>query len=271
MVAWELSTLAQQPYEDLTPLHLTEYLKDGYRLSQPPTCPDVLYQLMAFCWALNPNHRPRAALLVDYLTGLNQEGINSAINTSTTNSSGSNSVNSNHIPISSFIHRTTGVAEGGENKQHSDLTGNFSTVSSSDSSASATNGFTLGPSRSMDLAGSPVRDVLGPYCQTLDGPANIPPPGLSHFPSTVYSTPTSLAGDLPWKLPEKPKESSGALAKLTSEGSAQQRSSAAFNKPANEVPPPLPPANPSASCPLLNKTQRPQLPLPSGASHTHIL
>ena len=70
VLAWELSSLAQPPYHDLPLPSLPHYLRDGYRLTQPSSCPDVLYQLCAFCWAISPQHRPRAALLVEYLLGL---------------------------------------------------------------------------------------------------------------------------------------------------------------------------------------------------------
>lgn len=42
VVLWELVTLAQQPYADIDPFEMAAYLHEGYRLSQPPNCPDEL-------------------------------------------------------------------------------------------------------------------------------------------------------------------------------------------------------------------------------------
>lgn len=43
MLLWELATLAQQPYAEVDPFEMAEYLRDGYRLVQPINCPDELY------------------------------------------------------------------------------------------------------------------------------------------------------------------------------------------------------------------------------------
>lgn len=55
---WELTTLAQQPYVEVDPFEIEHYLKDGYRLSQPVNCPDELFAVMAYCWAMSPDERP---------------------------------------------------------------------------------------------------------------------------------------------------------------------------------------------------------------------
>lgn len=55
-----------------------EYLRDGYRLAQPLNCPDDLYKVMAFCWAIHPHDRPHAKLILDYLAAFHQQ-LNSFI------------------------------------------------------------------------------------------------------------------------------------------------------------------------------------------------
>ncbi|GAB0097326.1 Tyrosine-protein kinase Dnt [Sergentomyia squamirostris] len=55
---WELCTLAKQPYVDVDSFEMGRWLRDGYRLSQPLNCPDELFALMAYCWALVPIERP---------------------------------------------------------------------------------------------------------------------------------------------------------------------------------------------------------------------
>ncbi|XP_055684647.1 tyrosine-protein kinase Dnt [Lutzomyia longipalpis] len=55
---WELCTLAKQPYAEVDCFEMEHYLRDGYRLSQPLNCPDELFAIMAYCWALLPHERP---------------------------------------------------------------------------------------------------------------------------------------------------------------------------------------------------------------------
>ncbi|XP_066982392.1 tyrosine-protein kinase Dnt-like [Macrobrachium rosenbergii] len=75
---WELTTLAQQPYVEVAACEMSEYLRDGYRLAQPLNCPDDLYKVMAFCWAIHPKDRPHVKLILDYLNAF-QKQLNSFI------------------------------------------------------------------------------------------------------------------------------------------------------------------------------------------------
>uniref|UniRef100_A0A8C6M7V4 receptor protein-tyrosine kinase n=1 Tax=Nothobranchius furzeri TaxID=105023 RepID=A0A8C6M7V4_NOTFU len=65
---WELMTLGQTPYVDVDPFEMSAYLKDGYRIAQPINCPDELFAVMACCWALDPEERPKFQQLVQCLT-----------------------------------------------------------------------------------------------------------------------------------------------------------------------------------------------------------
>ncbi|CAO1323224.1 unnamed protein product [Diamesa serratosioi] len=58
VLMWELCTLARQPYVDIDPYEMESYLKDGYRLAQPVNCPDELFTIMAYCWAVAILERP---------------------------------------------------------------------------------------------------------------------------------------------------------------------------------------------------------------------
>ncbi|XP_069173287.1 tyrosine-protein kinase Dnt [Procambarus clarkii] len=78
VLLWELTTLAQQPYVEVATCEMGEYLRDGYRLAQPLNCPDDLYKVMAFCWAIHPHDRPHAKLILDYLAAFHQQ-LNSFI------------------------------------------------------------------------------------------------------------------------------------------------------------------------------------------------
>ncbi|XP_067011105.2 tyrosine-protein kinase Dnt [Anabrus simplex] len=58
VLLWELTTLAQQPYAEVDPFEMAAYLRDGYRLVQPVNCPDELFAVMAYCWAMSGDDRP---------------------------------------------------------------------------------------------------------------------------------------------------------------------------------------------------------------------
>ncbi|XP_021921225.1 tyrosine-protein kinase Dnt [Zootermopsis nevadensis] len=58
VLLWELTTLAQQPYVEVDPFEMAAYLRDGYRLAQPVNCPDELFAVMAYCWAMSVDERP---------------------------------------------------------------------------------------------------------------------------------------------------------------------------------------------------------------------
>lgn len=64
---WELITLAEQPYADVDAFEMSSYLRCGYRLLQPKSCPDELFAVMAFCWAMQPSDRPSLTQILDCL------------------------------------------------------------------------------------------------------------------------------------------------------------------------------------------------------------
>ncbi|KAK7474402.1 hypothetical protein BaRGS_00034356, partial [Batillaria attramentaria] len=71
---WEMMTLGQQPYADIDPFEMATYLQEGYRIAQPHNCPDELFAVMACCWAMSPDERPKFAQLLvclqDFYTAL---------------------------------------------------------------------------------------------------------------------------------------------------------------------------------------------------------
>lgn len=64
VLLWELTTLAQQPYVEVDPFEMATYLRNGYRLAQPINCPDELFAVMAYCWAMSPDERPTFSQLI---------------------------------------------------------------------------------------------------------------------------------------------------------------------------------------------------------------
>ena len=234
--------------------HLADYLRDGYRLSQPPTCPDVLYQLMAFCWAINPNHRPRAALLVEYLLGLNQHP-SSTFNTLPSVMPGE-VLSSNHIPASSFLHNSASVGTDLKRLNQSPLA-----------------------SLMMNTSASVGGDIKGlthqfhshsynPSCTSSSSLLSSSKPELKSFThlAPLYSKPVSVLG-------EDPSNDSSTVGVFTSgvystpntlppSDSAEWRLPSSTLRTPNgavSVPPPLPPANGA----LPPRAPRPQQPLPN--------
>ncbi|XP_067831204.1 tyrosine-protein kinase receptor UFO-like [Heptranchias perlo] len=55
---WEIATRGQTPYPGVENSEIYDYLRQGNRLKQPPDCLDGLYELMYYCWQLNPRERP---------------------------------------------------------------------------------------------------------------------------------------------------------------------------------------------------------------------
>ncbi|CAL4059753.1 unnamed protein product [Meganyctiphanes norvegica] len=73
VLLWELTSLAQQPYVEVASIEMADYLRDGYRLVQPKNCPDDLYKVMAFCWAIHAIDRPNVNLILDYLADFSKQ------------------------------------------------------------------------------------------------------------------------------------------------------------------------------------------------------
>lgn len=75
VVLWEIFTLGSQPYENIPPEHMYQYLTSGHRLPQPKHSPDELFSIMGQCWALTAMDRPRFSYLTigleEFYTRLN--------------------------------------------------------------------------------------------------------------------------------------------------------------------------------------------------------
>lgn len=58
ILLWELLTRGANPYPDVDPYDITQYLLKGRRLLQPQYCPDTLYVIMLACWDPDTECRP---------------------------------------------------------------------------------------------------------------------------------------------------------------------------------------------------------------------
>ncbi|XP_057182404.1 insulin receptor b [Triplophysa rosa] len=58
VVLWEISTLAEQPYQGLSNEQVLKFVMDGGYLEKPENCPERMHNLMQMCWQYNPKMRP---------------------------------------------------------------------------------------------------------------------------------------------------------------------------------------------------------------------
>jgi fyn-related kinase len=58
IVLTEIVTYGRIPYPSMTNQEVLQQVSNNYRMSQPPNCPDRLYQIMLNCWKKIPEERP---------------------------------------------------------------------------------------------------------------------------------------------------------------------------------------------------------------------
>jgi fyn-related kinase len=63
IVLYEIVTYGKSPYPSITNGETVTKTEQGYRMPQPPGCPEKLYDMMLNCWRENPNDRPTFATL----------------------------------------------------------------------------------------------------------------------------------------------------------------------------------------------------------------
>ncbi|MEQ2157456.1 hypothetical protein GOODEAATRI_002063 [Goodea atripinnis] len=67
VVLWEISTLAEQPYQGLSNEQVLKFVMDGGFLDRPDNCADRLHNLMQLCWQYNPKMRPTFQEIIEML------------------------------------------------------------------------------------------------------------------------------------------------------------------------------------------------------------
>ncbi|NWU31822.1 INSR protein, partial [Dyaphorophyia castanea] len=67
VVLWEISSLAEQPYQGLSNEQVLKFVMDGGYLDQPDNCPERLHSLMQMCWQYNPKMRPTFIEIIEML------------------------------------------------------------------------------------------------------------------------------------------------------------------------------------------------------------
>lgn len=76
VLLWEIVTFGTlPPYRGLNRVEIYTLLRAGYRLHQPPSCPDGMYDLMLHCWNANPRERPTFAELSQRLRRMSNEAL----------------------------------------------------------------------------------------------------------------------------------------------------------------------------------------------------
>ncbi|XP_029004833.1 insulin receptor b [Betta splendens] len=67
VVLWEVSTLAEQPYQGLSNEQVLKFVMDGGYLDRPDNCPERMHSLMQMCWQYNPKMRPAFHEIIEML------------------------------------------------------------------------------------------------------------------------------------------------------------------------------------------------------------
>ncbi|KAM6948796.1 insulin receptor a [Aplochiton taeniatus] len=67
VVLWEISTLAEQPYQGLSNEQVLKFVMDGGFLDRPDNCADRLHNLMQMSWQYNPKMRPSFQEIIEML------------------------------------------------------------------------------------------------------------------------------------------------------------------------------------------------------------
>lgn len=67
IVLWEISTLAEQPYQGLANEQVLEFVISRGKLKRPPDCTDLTFEIMDECWHWRPNDRPTFGDIVEKL------------------------------------------------------------------------------------------------------------------------------------------------------------------------------------------------------------
>ena len=57
---WEFFTRCERPYAFLSFQNIAEFINENYRLQQPSTCPNSVFELMIRMWNTEKNFRPTA-------------------------------------------------------------------------------------------------------------------------------------------------------------------------------------------------------------------
>eukprot|EP00042_Codosiga_hollandica_P044220 m.431795 g.431795 ORF g.431795 m.431795 type:complete len:609 (+) comp56741_c2_seq11:2038-3864(+) len=70
VLLWELFSLGDKPYSDLSPMAMLAALLRGYRMPRPPLCPPDVYDLMVSSWQFEASARPSFRSLESALTDI---------------------------------------------------------------------------------------------------------------------------------------------------------------------------------------------------------
>uniref|UniRef100_A0A4W3GZ00 Tyrosine-protein kinase receptor n=1 Tax=Callorhinchus milii TaxID=7868 RepID=A0A4W3GZ00_CALMI len=67
VVLWEISMLAEQPYQGLSNEQVLKFVMEGGFLDRLESCPERLHSLMEMCWQYNPKARPAFVDIIEML------------------------------------------------------------------------------------------------------------------------------------------------------------------------------------------------------------
>lgn len=72
---WEIYSKGLEPYGDMGPAVITEFVLNGKRLTAPEQCPASVFRMMQKCWLHKPEDRPSFIQIVDFFRYFEQESL----------------------------------------------------------------------------------------------------------------------------------------------------------------------------------------------------
>ena len=70
---WEFFTRCKRPYAFLSCHNIVEFIDENYRLQQPSTCPNSVFELMIRMWNVKKNLRPTADEVYESITDMKKD------------------------------------------------------------------------------------------------------------------------------------------------------------------------------------------------------
>ncbi|CAB4033323.1 proto-oncogene tyrosine- kinase receptor Ret isoform X1, partial [Paramuricea clavata] len=70
IVLWEIATLGEEPYPEISPFETFTLVASGKRMERPPQCSEELYELMKKCWEHEQENRPSFHDIHEQLKGM---------------------------------------------------------------------------------------------------------------------------------------------------------------------------------------------------------
>ncbi|XP_028390734.1 uncharacterized protein LOC114515639 isoform X2 [Dendronephthya gigantea] len=80
VLLYEITTLGEEPYKNISPYNIVSHVGSGCRMSQPQHCSDEVYEIMSNCWKVEASERPTFEEIHELLKNMLLDNEKSYIN-----------------------------------------------------------------------------------------------------------------------------------------------------------------------------------------------